>query len=394
MAEEIAKPGSNEKPQWPVRWIPGDDPNAPLGDGVALCLSGGGYRAMLFHVGAIWRLNELGYLDRAKLKRVSSVSGGSLTAGLLAMQWKDLDLAAQPQAPLVKFKSLFVEPIRDQARRTVDIPAALAGFADLGSHGSHLVNFYRQLYGETKLSELSEQGPMFIFNSTSLQTGELMRFSKPYMADWRIGRISNPGRLLAEAVAASSSWPPVLSPTKLSVDPDAWDVAGRGSLFKDPFNAELVLTDGGVYDNLGLETAFKRFKTILVSDADGLPGEEPRPHTDWPLQTYRVLMLLYRQVGSLRKRQLISTFQSQERAGTYWSMGSEISHYPAPELLPCPVERTNELALTPTRLERLDDDRQERIINWGYAICDTAMRSWVAKSGFSAPKFPYPQGVG
>jgi NTE family protein len=30
--------------------------------GVALCLSGGGYRAMLFHVGAIWRLNELGYL--------------------------------------------------------------------------------------------------------------------------------------------------------------------------------------------------------------------------------------------------------------------------------------------------------------------------------------------
>jgi len=36
--------------------------------GVALCLSGGGYRAMIFHVGAIWRLNELGYL--AKLDRI------------------------------------------------------------------------------------------------------------------------------------------------------------------------------------------------------------------------------------------------------------------------------------------------------------------------------------
>ena len=38
--------------------------------GVALCLSGGGYRAMLFHVGAIWRLNEFGCLPT--LERVSS----------------------------------------------------------------------------------------------------------------------------------------------------------------------------------------------------------------------------------------------------------------------------------------------------------------------------------
>jgi NTE family protein len=52
-----------------------DDPRAPEA-GIALCLSGGGYRAMLFHLGALWRLNELGYL--AKLARVSSVSGGSI----------------------------------------------------------------------------------------------------------------------------------------------------------------------------------------------------------------------------------------------------------------------------------------------------------------------------
>ncbi len=43
-------------------------------EGVALCLSGGGYRAMLFHLGAIIRLNELGGLKT--LARVSSVSGG------------------------------------------------------------------------------------------------------------------------------------------------------------------------------------------------------------------------------------------------------------------------------------------------------------------------------
>jgi len=47
-------------------------------DGIVLCLSGGGYRAMLFHPGALWRLNEAGCLP--KLARVSNVSGGSIVA--------------------------------------------------------------------------------------------------------------------------------------------------------------------------------------------------------------------------------------------------------------------------------------------------------------------------
>ena len=59
--------------------------------GVALCLSGGGYRAMVFHLGVLWRLNELGYL--ARLDRISSVSGGSITAGLLGLRWGRLDFA-------------------------------------------------------------------------------------------------------------------------------------------------------------------------------------------------------------------------------------------------------------------------------------------------------------
>ena len=57
--------------------------------GVGLCLSGGGYRAMLFHLGALRRLNEAGKL--ATLTRVSSVSGGSITAGVLGMHWKALE---------------------------------------------------------------------------------------------------------------------------------------------------------------------------------------------------------------------------------------------------------------------------------------------------------------
>jgi len=71
----------------PVRTIPGD-PTEPS-QGLALCLSGGGYRAMLFHLGVLWRLNEAGVLP--KLDRVSTVSGGSITAGVLALNWEQLE---------------------------------------------------------------------------------------------------------------------------------------------------------------------------------------------------------------------------------------------------------------------------------------------------------------
>ena len=51
--------------------------------GLALCLSGGGYRAALFHLGTLRRLNELGAIG--KIDAVSSVSGGSIFAAHLAM---------------------------------------------------------------------------------------------------------------------------------------------------------------------------------------------------------------------------------------------------------------------------------------------------------------------
>ena len=50
--------------------------------GIALCLSGGGFRAAIFHLGALRRLNELGILS--KIDTISSVSGGSILAAHLA----------------------------------------------------------------------------------------------------------------------------------------------------------------------------------------------------------------------------------------------------------------------------------------------------------------------
>jgi len=56
--------------------------------GIALALSGGGFRAMLFHTGVLIRLNELGLLK--EVSRVSSVSGGAISAAYLGLIWKRL----------------------------------------------------------------------------------------------------------------------------------------------------------------------------------------------------------------------------------------------------------------------------------------------------------------
>ncbi len=90
--------------------------------GLALCLSGGGYRAMVFHAGALIRLNEAGLLD--KLACVSSVSGGSITAGILGAQWKHL---AFVQGIATNF-NIVTDCVRAMADTNVDVGAVIGGF--------------------------------------------------------------------------------------------------------------------------------------------------------------------------------------------------------------------------------------------------------------------------
>src|SRR5256714_10528320 len=101
----------------------GGDESATPEPGVALCLSGGGYRAMLFHVGALWRLNELAYLR--ELDRVSSVSGGSITAATVGRNWHALEFGSDGVAR--EFVSQVVEPLRRLAAKTIDVRSVISG---------------------------------------------------------------------------------------------------------------------------------------------------------------------------------------------------------------------------------------------------------------------------
>lgn len=167
----------------PIRYIPADGKEKVEG-GMALCLSGGGYRAMLFHTGVLLRLNDLTILSG--LKRISSVSGGSITSGVLATRWKDLKFEAGRATNL---EELLVGPIRNLASRTIDWPSVIVGLIWFGGVGGRIANQYRKyLFGEATLQDIPSN-PRFIFNATGVQSGVLCRFSQPYMWDYRIGKI-------------------------------------------------------------------------------------------------------------------------------------------------------------------------------------------------------------
>lgn len=223
-----------------------------------------------------------------------------------------------------------------------------------------------------------------------MQSTALFRFSRLYIWDYRVGRINRPDIPLARAVAASSAFPPVLSPLTLDLSKYQFAPGSGTDLERAPFTTSAVLTDGGVYDNMGLETAWKRYRRVLVSDAGGKTAADPEPPSDWARHSLRVNDLIDNQVRSLRKRAVIDSF-GKTHEGTYWSIRSDIRKYRGGGgALPCPLDRALHLAAIPTRLQAIADDVQERVINWGYGIADAAMRTHVDATLVPPGDFPYP----
>ena len=387
MAQEEVSPVSSDEPRR-------ESPQL----GIGLCLSGGGYRAMLFHLGVLWRLAELGYLgsqDRqgmhgpiGSLQRVSSVSGGSIVAGVLGLAWDDLKV--DEEGLLDRFRELVVQPVQSFASQTTVSLWSAAWAAVISTVNKSISRVYRKrLFGRKTLQDFPDS-PLFIINATNLQSGALWRFSKPFSRDWRVGEIKSPTDSIAKVVGASSAFPPFLSPARFKYDESQYTPNSGSGLQKPPFTTRPTLSDGGVYDNLGLETVFKTFQTIIVSNAGGEYKPKERILGDWALQSYRVMSTIDNQVRSLRKRVLISSLASLEKYGVYFSIRSDIEGYPASDKLPCSRSRARELADIATDLAAKDVTTQRRLINWGYAICDAGIRSWV-EDGLPPPvDFPFP----
>jgi NTE family protein len=389
--------------------------NNILRPGVALALSGGGFRATLFHLGAIWRLNQLGYLK--KLNRITSVSGGSIINGVLAVKWKELNFDDKGVA--LNFEEKVASLVLRFCNKYIDIPIGLLGMLTwptillapfyLNITPGELLAWYYDatLFKGSCLKDLPDDkdGPRFIFYSTNYQTGAGVRFSKPYVGDWKLGLLKDRNIKIATAVAASSAFPPVFAPLLLRTKPENWDPNVQAPLSKETgMRKRMYLADGGIYDNLGLEAA-SRYKTVLVSDA----GAPFTTGYGWPFQLShvkrisRVREIAMEQTRALRIRELIKDYKIGQNApgntlnhdGTYWGIATRINEYALEkEGLGKPLAYdnnvTNSMPLVSTRLWPFPLNVQEHLINWGYSLCDAAMRRYVLHNCSESGDFPMP----
>jgi NTE family protein len=372
--------------------------------GVGIAASGGGFRAMLFHAGAFMRLNEFGLL--ASAKRISSVSGGSIATGYLACVWDTLK-----QNGFKDFKQIYVEAVLAFSRHKIDVVDALTGILPWQLSAAEQVadSYDHYLFHGRTLQDLPND-PRFVFCATNLQTGVLWRFSKPYAGDYVVGRLDQPKLRLALAVAASSAFPPVLSPLALKLPHGSFENWSRGGgpgpdTQTTKFRDRVLLTDGGVYDNHGIEPLVKRCATILVSDGGAPFSRTSDLDTDWISQLRRVLEVTDNQVRALRRRDLIDRLvagnriadevklvseQQHGRMGAYWGIDTDPRKVNPPDALPCDPATAHKLAQIGTRLSDLGEQPSKQLVNWGYVICDRSIR-WNYKGPFAQanPAWPY-----
>ena len=131
---------------------------------------------------------------------------------------------------------------------------------------------------------------------------------------------------------------------------------------------------------------------MLVSDAGGQMAAEPDPDHDWGRHLFRVLER-DRQPGPRAAQAPVrrGVHARGEREGAYWGIRSDIADFGLADALPAPHAATMALATLSTRLARLDDVVQERLINWGYAACDAGLRAHVDPRCPPRPPIPIPR---
>jgi len=377
-----------------------------LEPGIGIAMSGGGFRAMLFHAGALARMNELGLLSRAQ--RIASVSGGSIMSGHLALSWAALG-AADAMGVFANFRTIVVDPILAFSREKVDVVDALTGLLPWTSASDQVAQTYdKHLFHKKTLQDLPDS-PRFVFCATNLQTGVLWRFSKPYAGDYVVGRLDKPATPVAQAVAASSAFPPVLSPCVLQFPAGSF-TSWPGTQVIPPneiaaYRSKVILTDGGVYDNHGIEPIEKRYLTNFVSDGGAPFGRSAELHTDWISQLRRILDVEDNQVRALRRRDLIARFIAGNkvgdetklaggyaRMGAYWGIDTDPRKVDPPNALACDPDLVHGLASVGTRLSDLGDNLSKQIINWGYAVCDRSVRAnYTGPLNSPPPQLPFPE---
>jgi len=177
---------------------------------IAMALSGGGVRAIAFHLGVLRYMAANHMLER--VTQVSSVSGGSLAIGLVmhaaGMQWPSSVAFLGQAYPDVR-KQLCTSSLQNAALRQLLNPANLRFCL---SRTNLLAFALRDEWGiRSRLADLPET-PEWSINATTAETGKRFRFKSRDFGDYTLGYASSLNFPLAHALAVSAALPGGLGP--------------------------------------------------------------------------------------------------------------------------------------------------------------------------------------
>jgi NTE family protein len=341
---------------------------------IALVLSGGGIRAMAFHLGVLKLLAERGMLER--VTRISTVSGGSLLVGLMFQEcqlvWPSSEDFLSKVYPSLRSR-LCSRSLQWGAVRQLRRPTNL-GF--ILSRANLLARTLSVEWGITsKLTDLPRL-PEWSINGTTAENGKRFRFKATEMGDYELGYAAPGNFPLASAIAVSAAFPGGFGPLTLDASKFTWKRRPWGA----PAGSEQVvdigyrrlhLYDGGVYDNLGLEPFFDAGRgksklageSIVVSDAGAplAPGFSFGAFNMFRLK--RVADIMADQAHALRVRTFATYLQSASGRGALIYIGT-----PLTSTGPC--ESAEYAARFPTTLRRLGSDEFDRIASHGYRVTE------------------------
>ncbi|MGO9661597.1 MAG: patatin-like phospholipase family protein [Acidimicrobiales bacterium] len=294
--------------------------------GVALCLSGGGYRAALFHLGAARRLNELGLLGA--VGTVTAVSGGSIFAAHLARHLAVANGMWPPVAGVVPgWEAGVAGPVREMATRNLRAPAMLSRRRWATSWRDHALAAALAATGGGDMARLAlrdlPRRPRFVFCATDLQFGDQWTFDTgaQRLGSSKAGFLSPlpSGWSLASAVAASCCVPYAFAPFRVKGLAGDLRCGSYQGADRRARAARIDLGDGGLYDNLGLEPVWDDHAVLFVSDcAPSYAGVQGTTRA-WP--ALRPFVILLDQATNVRRRWLASEISGQRVRGAWWGTG-------------------------------------------------------------------------
>src|SRR5271165_1412235 len=241
-----------------------------------LALSGGGFRAVLYHLGLVRFLRDAGILPR--VTHISAVSGGSVIAAHLVLNWDRYNGSPNEfEAAASELLSFVRLDVRNRIMRRFPLtlplrwPRRLLGRSNRKLTRTGLLEYHyeKYLYGDVSLFELPEKPQLHIL-ATNLSEGCLCSFHRNGLlmvrrqpgSTVRLDRIQVGLATVPMAVTASSAFPGFFPPLELT----GADVGASAGEF-----GRQAYTDGGVFDNLGVRM-FRCLEKSLLTEKNALDG--------------------------------------------------------------------------------------------------------------------------